>query len=145
MKERINIQNIEPESFQAMFGLEKYLNSTKLDPKLKNLIKIRSSQINGCAYCIEMHTTEARKLGESEQRIYALSAWRESPLFSEEERVVLAMTEEITLIANKGLTEETYEETKKKFEDNEVAQIIMHIITINAWNRIAISTNMFHK
>jgi len=145
MNERINIQNIEPDAYQAMFGLEKYLNSTKLDPNLKNLIKIRSSQINGCAYCIDMHTTEARKLGESEQRIYALSAWRESPLFAKEERAILAMTEEITLIANQGLTEKTYAEANTIFDDNTIAQIIMQIVTINIWNRVAISTNMFRK
>ena len=103
---------------------------------------MRASQINGCAYCIDMHTKDALKNGETQQRIFLLSAWREVNLYTEEERVVLAMTEEITLISQHGLTPETYQRAKQFFDENDIAQIIMAIVTINAWNRIAISTLM---
>lgn len=141
MKPRIFINEVEPKAFKAMFGLEKYLQFVSLDSVWKELIKIRASQINGCAYCIEMHTTEARKSGVTEQRIYALSAWKESPRFSEEERVVLAMTEEITLLSEQGLSEETWQAASALFDEDTIAQIIMQIVTINAWNRIAVSSN----
>jgi len=142
---RISIIDLEPEAYKAMFGLEKYLNSIDLNPVWKELIKIRASQINGCAFCIEMHTKDARMAGESERRLYALSAWKESPLFTDEERTMLAMTEEITLIADRGLTEKTYRAALELFDENSVAQIIMLIVTINAWNRIAVSTHMMHQ
>ena len=145
MDNRINIQNTEPEAYKAMFGLEKYLSTTSVNTILKELIKIRASQINGCAYCIDMHTEEALKNGETQRRIFAISAWWESPLFDEVEKIVLKMTEEITLIAKNGLSSETYEKAKKHFSENEIAQIIMQIVTINAWNRIAVSTHMFHE
>lgn len=144
MEQRINIKELEPTGYQAMLGLEKYLATTAIPPALKELIKIRASQINGCAYCIQMHTTEARKSGETEQRIYALSAWKESPLFSKEERAVLAMTEEITRISGKGLSSKTYEKVIGIFGENVTAQIILLIVTINSWNRIAVSTHQVH-
>ncbi len=106
MNERINITVLESQAYKAIFGLDKYLGGTDIDPSSKELIKIRASQINGCAFCIQMHTEQARKQGEAEQRIYALSAWRESPLFTEAERVVLAMPEEITLISVHGVLKE---------------------------------------
>jgi AhpD family alkylhydroperoxidase len=142
---RISISDLEPGAYKAMFGLEKYLNSTDLNPIWKDLIKIRASQINGCAFCIEMHTKDAQKAGESERRLYALSAWKESPLFTDEERTLLAMTEEITLITDRGLTDKTYKAALELFDENSVAQIIMLIVTINAWNRIAVSTHMMHQ
>ncbi len=145
MKTRIRIKELEPESYNAMFGLEKYLNSTSLDKNLKELIKIRASQINGCAYCIELHTKDALENGESNKRIFALSAWWESPLFSDKEKNVLQMTEEITRISEKGMTETTYQKAKENFSNNEIAQIIMQISVINTWNRIAISTHMYHE
>lgn len=98
METRVNILKTAPEAYKAMMGLEKFLASTSLNPIHKELIKIRASQINGCAYCINMHTRDARKIGETEQRIYLLNAWRETQLYSEEEQAILAMTEEITLI-----------------------------------------------
>src|ERR1700712_1591598 len=99
MKTRINIEKVEPAGYKAVLGLEKFIESTSLTRKHKELIKIRASQINGCAFCIDMHTKEARKAGETEQRIYALNAWRETPYFSEEEQAILALTEEVTLIS----------------------------------------------
>jgi len=141
MSKRIVIKDIEPKAYEAMFGLEKYLSKSNLEPALKDLIKIRVSQINGCAYCIDLHTKDARKLGETEQRIYALNAWRETPFFTEKERAVLALAEEVTLI-NKGVSDETYQQAAKFLDEQTLAQAIMAIITINAWNRIGISTHM---
>jgi AhpD family alkylhydroperoxidase len=145
IKPRISIIDHEPEAYKAMFGLEKYLKSTGLNPVWRELIKIRASQDNGCAFCIEMHTKEARKAGETERRLYALSAWKESPLFTKEEQVLLAMTEEITLIIDRGLTDKTHKAALELFDENTVAQIIILIVTINAWNRIAVSTHMMHQ
>ena len=105
MSQRINIQALEGDAYTAMFGLEKYLSRSSVDASLRELIKIRASQINGCAYCIQMHTEQARKAGETEQRIYALAAWQESPLFNDTERAVLALTDEVTRIADGGLSD----------------------------------------
>ena len=141
METRVNILQVQPEAYKAMMGLEKYLATTSLTPTHKELIKIRTSQINGCAFCINMHTRDARKLGETEQRIYLLNAWRETNLYTQEEQVILSMTEEITLI-QKHLSKETYDNAKKLFDEKYIAEIIMMITTINAWNRIAIATEM---
>lgn len=145
MAKRINIQELEPKAYEPMFGLEKYLSVIELDSQLKELIKIRASQINGCAFCIQMHAEQARKGGETEQRIYAISAWWESPLFTEKERAVLALTDEVTLISEQGLSDETYETALDLLGEQQLAQCIMQIITINAWNRIALSTKMQHE
>ena len=143
MSKRINIEELEPKGYKAMLGLEGYLATTKLNKTHKELIKIRTSQINGCAFCIAMHTKDARSQGETEQRIYLLNAWRETEnIFTEEERVVLALAEEIALISNRGLSEETYQKAKALFDDNYIAQLIMVAVTINGWNRIAISTHL---
>jgi AhpD family alkylhydroperoxidase len=142
MSNRIDIQQQQPEAYKAMFSLEKYLGTSALSKTHKELIKMRASQINGCAFCIDMHTRDARKLGETEQRIYLLNAWREvEGLYTEEERCILAITEEVTLISQKGLTEETYAKATQLFNADYVAQLIMAVVTINAWNRIAISTH----
>ena len=141
MSKRINISDVEPKAFQAMFALVKYLSQSGIDPTIMELIKIRVSQINRCAYCINMHTKEARKNGETEQRIYALNAWRETIYYTEQERAALALAEEVTHIYN-GVTDETYNNAAKVFDEHKLAQIIMAIVTINGWNRIAISTQM---
>jgi AhpD family alkylhydroperoxidase len=141
MKPRIVIPKVAPEAYQAILGLEKYIATTSITPVLKELIKIRASQVNGCAYCINMHTADARKLDITEQRIYLLSAWREADVYTEEEKAVLALTEEITLISN-HVSEETYENAAKYYDEKSLAEIIMMIITINAWNRIGIATGM---
>ncbi|MDA3614981.1 carboxymuconolactone decarboxylase family protein [Polluticaenibacter yanchengensis] len=141
MEKRINIQLAEPAAYKAMFALEGYLASVSISKTLKELIKVRASYINDCAFCINMHTKDALKYGETTQRLFLLNAWRETSLFTDEEKTVLAMTEEITLISQKGLTDETYSNAKKYFNEQEIAQIIMAIVTINAWNRIAVSTN----
>lgn len=141
MEKRINIAELEPAAYKALLGLENYLATTSINKTLKELIKIRASQINGCAFCINMHTVDARKQGETEQRIYLLNAWREvHELYTAEERAVLALTEEMTLIANGGVSAETYQKVKSFFDDNQLAQLMMAIITINGWNRMAIAT-----
>lgn len=142
MEKRIVIAELEAPAYKAMFGLEHYLQNISLTKIQKELIKIRASQINGCAYCLNMHTKDALSYGETQQRLFVLSAWRETELFTEEECVLLEMTEEVTLIHQRGLSKETYHKAKQLFSDNQIAQIIMAIVTINAWNRIAISTHM---
>lgn len=142
MKQRIDINDVQPDAFKAMFGVEKYLSGTELDPTLKALIKIRASQMNGCAFCIAMHTQEALKQGESEQRLFALSAWRESPLFSEREESVLRLTEELTLASEGGLSDACYDAALSELGQRGLAGAIMQIAAINAWNRIAVATHM---
>ncbi|HEY9342713.1 MAG TPA: carboxymuconolactone decarboxylase family protein [Hanamia sp.] len=141
MTKRKAITTIEPKAYTAMAGLEQYIRNSSLPSLLREMIKIRASQINGCAYCIDMHTQEAIKIGETAQRIFALSAWRESPLFSEEEKAVLKLTEEVTEMTKDGVTDETYDSVLKFYGENGLAQIIMQVIIINSWNRIAVSTH----
>lgn len=140
MKQRINIQELHPNAYDSMIALERTLHNDELTQSHLDLIKIRASQINGCAFCINMHTKDALKHGETAQRIFLLDAWRETHHFSLEERLVLAITEEITHIAQQGLKEETYSSALEKFSESYIAQIIMAVVAINAWNRIAIST-----
>lgn len=141
MSNRIKIDQAEPAGYKALLALEGYLASTALTTKHKDLIKIRASQINGCAFCINMHTHDARKAGETEQRIYALNAWRDTTFFDEQEQALLALTEEVTLIAN-HVSDETYNRAAALFEPAYLSQIIMAIITINSWNRLAITTGL---
>ncbi|MCS3529809.1 carboxymuconolactone decarboxylase family protein [Chryseobacterium sp. JUb7] len=143
MSTRFDMATTDKAAYKAMLGLEGYLQTISLNHIQKELIKIRASQINGCAFCLDMHTKDALKYGETPQRIFLLNAWREAKeLFTKEEQVLLEMTEEITLISQKGLTEETYYKAKQLFDEATIAQIIMAIITINAWNRIGISTHL---
>ena len=117
----------------------KELDRVDFDHRLRELVRIRASQLNGCAYCIDMHTKDARALGESEQRIYALSAWREAPFFTARERAALAFTEAVTRIADGGVPDDVYEATRKHFSDEEIVNLTMAIATINVWNRLAIT------
>ena len=143
MSTRFDMATIDKAAYKALLGLEGYLQTISLNKIQKELIKIRASQINGCAFCLDMHTKDAMKYGETPQRIFLLNAWKEAKeLFTEEEQVMLDMTDEITLISQKGLTEETYYKAKQVFDESTIAEIIMAIITINAWNRIAISTHL---
>jgi AhpD family alkylhydroperoxidase len=134
--------SMEAKAYEAMDALEHYLNNSVVSKTHQELIRIRASQINGCAYCINMHTKDARAAGETEQRIYALNAWRETPFFTPEERVILALTEEITLIVNHGVSDEVYAEAERLLDRKYLQQVIMAIVTINAWNRIGVSTKM---
>ncbi|MDR6516550.1 carboxymuconolactone decarboxylase family protein [Chryseobacterium camelliae] len=143
MSTRINLAATDSSAYKAMSGLEQYLQTTSLNHIQKELIKIRASQINGCAFCLDMHTRDAVQYGETPQRIYLLNAWREaSEFYTQEEQVLLAMTEEVTLISRQGLTENTYARAKELFSEKQITEIIMAIITINAWNRIAVSTHL---
>ena len=141
---RMNIEHLEPHGFSALLKAESYLSSINLSSKYKELIKIRVSQLNGCAYCIEMHTSNARKAGETESRIYALNAWKESPLFSEQERALLAVEEELTFIANDGLTEKTFQNARTYFDDHQIMQVVIQVAMTNTWNRIAMSSRSIH-
>lgn len=138
MKRKSTLQ-LQPKAYEAMKGLENYIRSTPLDARLKELIKVRASQLNGCAYCIDMHTEEALALGETNRRLFAVAAWHESPLFSDEERVALQVTEEVTHIGDEGVSDETYEAALEIFGEEKTAQIIMQAVIINMWNRVAIA------
>ena len=142
MKPRMSIKTEEPRIYKAMNQAEDQLEAFELDPKLLLMIYIRASQLNGCGYCINMHTKDARKAGETEQRLYALSAWWETPFFTEEEQVILKLTEEITQLTRMGVSDEVYNKAVTLLGKQKLAQIIFAIITINAWNRIAVVTHM---
>ena len=134
---RMRLQEQAAKPFAAMLRLE---SSIELHPFVRELVKVRASQINGCAFCIDMHWKDARAAGESEQRLYMLAAWRESPLYSERERAALALCEGITLIADRHVPDELWEHARSTFEDQELAQLVFAITAINAWNRLAITT-----
>lgn len=143
MQKRLNIKEVAPNALKAMVGLEIYLSNASIAKTNKELIKIRASQINGCAYCINIHTQDAIKNGETNQRIFLLNAWREAEgIFTEEEKVVLAITEEITLIHHNGLSDETYSSALQFFSEAQIADIITAVITINIWNRVVLSTHL---
>jgi len=139
MANRINMAEVQPEAMKAIMHLEQYMANTAIPKLHKELIKIRASQINGCAYCVNMHTADARKYGETEQRINLICVWREAHgFFTEEEQLILAITEEVTLLHQHGLSDALYEKSIALFGEVVTAQIIMAIITINAWNRVAV-------
>ncbi len=127
---------------QAMYGLEKVVSQSNLEPALRLLVKLRASQINGCAYCIDMHSKDARAQGETEQRLYCLSAWRESPFYSDRERAALEWTEELTRISESEVSDELFDRVSEQFTKEELAALTLAIIAINGWNRLAISFRM---
>jgi AhpD family alkylhydroperoxidase len=141
MKQRINYMKVAPEAFNIMLKFEEYAKTTGFDRKLVELIKIRASQINGCAFCLDMHTKDARAIGESEQRIYLLNAWRESPFYSDAERVVLELTEAVTSISANGVPDDLYNRLREHFDEKQYVDLIILINTINSWNRLSISMN----
>jgi AhpD family alkylhydroperoxidase len=144
MKSRLDLGKTNPAAYQAMLHLERYVRGSGIDPTLLELIKIRASQINGCAFCIDMHTKDARLQGETEQRIYALNAWRETPFFTPQERATLALTEAVTLIATNHVADELYEEVSRYFTENEIVNLLMAIATINSWNQIDLNLVFRH-
>ena len=139
MRSRMEYQKIAPGASQAMSGLERYVSSSGLEPSLIELVKLRASQINGCAFCIDMHTKDARARGESEQRLYALNAWRETPFYTERERAALAWTEAVTLVGESHVPDALFEQTREHFSEKELVDLTMAVIAINGWNRLAIS------
>jgi AhpD family alkylhydroperoxidase len=136
---RIDVTKVAPEAYQAMAGLGKYVRQSGLEQPLLELVRMRSSQINGCAYCLDMHSKDARARGETEQRLYALNAWRETPFYTERERAALAWTEAVTLVSQGHVPDEVYEFARKHFSEKEIVDLTLAVAEINAWNRIAIS------
>jgi AhpD family alkylhydroperoxidase len=139
MQTRLDYGKAAPGSVQAMYKLEKYVEESGLEPPLLELVKTRVSQINGCAFCIDMHTKDARAAGETEQRLYGLSAWREAPYYSERERAALAWAEVVTLISQTHASDEEYEAARAQFGEGELVKLTMAVIAINGWNRLAIA------
>lgn len=139
MQSRFDYMKIAPDGFKAMSGLEQYVRQSGLEPALLELVKIRASQINGCAFCLDMHTQDARAGGESEQRIHTLSVWRETPFFNERERAALAWTETVTRVSETHVPDETYESVRQHFNEKELVDLTLAIVAINGWNRLAIS------
>ncbi|MHC2337394.1 carboxymuconolactone decarboxylase family protein [Bradyrhizobium sp. USDA 4454] len=144
MKPRMNFYQAAPETIKALVAVESQITASGLEQSLIELVKTRASQINGCAYCINMHTDDARKHGETEQRLYLLNAWRESPLYSERERAALAWTEAPTLVAETHAPDADYEAVRAQFSDSELVNLTTLIGAINAWNRIAIGFRAVH-
>jgi AhpD family alkylhydroperoxidase len=144
MKPRMNFYQAAPDTIKALVALEEQIQSSGLEKSLIELVKTRASQINGCAFCINMHTQDARKQGETEQRLYLLNAWRESPLYTDRERAALAWTEALTLIAETHAPDDLYEDVRAHFSEPETVNLTMLIGAINAWNRLAIAFRAVH-
>ena len=139
MTQRINYTKVSPDGFKAMRGLQQYVDNCGLEHKLLELVKMRASQLNGCAYCLDMHSKDARAMGETEQRLYVLDAWREAPFYSERERAALAWTEALTRISKtKDVPDALYDEVRKQFSEKELVDLSLAVIAINGWNRLAI-------
>ncbi len=139
MDPRLDYRKFAPQALQAMLALESYLGGCGFDPKLIHLLKLRASQLNSCAYCIDMHSIDARAAGETEQRLYALNAWRETPFFDERERAALAWVEALTLVSETHVPDAVYDETRRHFSEQEIVDLTYLTSTINAWNRLAIA------
>jgi AhpD family alkylhydroperoxidase len=139
MDPRLDYRKFAAPALQGMLALEKYLGSCGLDHKLMHLLKLRASQLNGCAYCIDMHSIDARAAGETEQRLYALNAWRETPFFDERERAALAWVEAVTLVSETHVPDAVYDHTRRHFSEQEIVDLTYLTSTINAWNRLAIA------
>ena len=139
MEQRFDYAKTSPAASRAMYGLETFVKGCGLEKPLLELVKMRASQINGCAYCLDMHSKDARAAGETEQRLYVLNAWREAPFYTDRERAALEWTEAVTLISENHVPDEIYERVKKQFTDQELMNLTIAVITINGWNRLAIS------
>ena len=139
MKARLDYTKIAPDGLKAMLGLERYVRNCGLERRLLELVKMRASQINGCAFCLDMHSKDARAAGETEQRLYALNAWRETPFFSERERAALGWTESVTRVSKTHVSDESYENVCQHFDEQELVDLTLAIVAINSWNRLAIS------
>ena len=139
MKQRINAKQAAPDAYTAMSGLQAYVNKSGLEHSLLELIKVRASQVNGCAFCIAMHTADAVKAGERQERLHLLNAWRETELYSARERAALAWTESLTLVADTHVPDEVYEEAHQHFSDKELVDLTYAVMAINSWNRLAIA------
>lgn len=139
MQPRIDYRKYSQDAVKSLYDIEKYLASSGLEPKLLHLIKMRASQINGCAYCLDMHSLDARSAGETEQRLYTLDAWHEAPFFSDRERAALAWTEAVTRVSETHVPDKVFDEVKKQFTEKEIVDLTLALGMINLWNRLAIS------
>ncbi|HLZ50333.1 MAG TPA: carboxymuconolactone decarboxylase family protein [Candidatus Acidoferrum sp.] len=139
MEPRIDARKYAPEAQKALAAIEKYLSESGLEHRLIHLMKMRASQINGCAYCIDMHSKDARAIGETEQRLYELDAWRETPFYNDRERAALSRTESLTLVSETHVPDAAYDEVRKHFSEKEIVDLTLVVMTINAWNRLAIA------
>ena len=139
MNSRIDVMKVSPRAVQAVLGLQNYVNATGLEPSLLDLVKMRASQINGCAYCLDMHSKDARAAGETEQRLYLLNAWRESPFYTDRERAALEWTESLTLVSESHVPDDVYHNTREFFSETELVDLAMAVVAINTWNRLSIS------
>lgn len=139
MSSRINYQEAAPGAIQTLLNVEKYVRQSGLEELLLDLVRLRASQINGCAYCVDMHTKDARAAGESEQRLYAVSVWRDTPFFTDRERAALAWTEAVTQLSESHVPDEVYQLACKQFNEKELVDLTMAIIAINSWNRLSVS------
>ncbi|HVY45229.1 MAG TPA: carboxymuconolactone decarboxylase family protein [Minicystis sp.] len=137
--DRLRFTHVAPDAYRAMLALEGYVRSTGLDPKVLELAKIRASYLNGCAYCVDMHTKDARAEGETEQRLYAVPVWRETPFFTPKERAALAWTEAVTELGREGVPDAVYAEARAHFEELELVNLTMAIVAINGWNRLMVA------
>jgi len=139
MEARVNVAKVGGNAFKAMFGLQQYVEKSGLDHKLLHLVKMRASQINGCAYCLKMHSRDARKEGESEERLYLLDAWREAPIYTARERAALAWTEAVTLVSETQVPDAEFEAARAEFSEQELIDLTMAVVAINGWNRLSIA------
>jgi len=142
MKARFNYAKVAPGVYDAMDALEQYLQKCGIEEALLNLVRLRASQINGCAYCLDMHWKDLRATGETEQRLYSLDAWRECPYYSERERAALAWTEAVTLITEDHVPDSVYDEARGQFSEKELSDLTLAVAAINAWNRLSISARI---
>lgn len=142
MQPRLNIAELAPEAYQAMLGLERYLRSSPLPDDLLHLMKLRGSQINGCSFCVDMHAHDAKDAGETDERLFAVVAWRDAPFFTEAERAVLAFTEDATRLSDRGeaVPDHVWDDVARHYDEPQLAALVMAVATINAWNRICVST-----
>ncbi len=138
MKERIDYKKVAPDAYKAMLAIETYVQSSGLEHSLRELVKTRVSQINGCAHCLDMHTKEARAAGETEQRLFVLSAWREAPFYAERERAALAWAEAVTQLPTNNVPDELYADVRRHFDEKALVDLTLVIIAINGWNRLAV-------
>ena len=139
MQQRIDVTKVSPAVYQAAAALQTYVDQSGLDAKLRELIKIRASQINGCAFCLAMHTRDARKIGETDERMHLLAAWREAPVYNARERAALAWVEAITLVTQGHVPDEAFEAVRKQFSEKEIVDLTAAAAAINTWNRLAIA------
>jgi AhpD family alkylhydroperoxidase len=145
MSQRVSYYDITPDGMQIMMDMEKYTKTTTIERKLRELIKIRVSQINGCAYCLNMHTADARKMGETEQRIYCISAWQECEFYTEAEKVAIELAEYVTLIPTKRVPDKLYQRVRKHYDEKQYVDVVLIINQIKSWNKISIKNGKMRK